>query len=1120
MSPELARFDTQTLGWMVDHVLTYHYSDGTTSTKWDKSKDVTKQVLTGKRVLEGKSTDDRVPGAGQLSVGIAVKAATNGMEVLPEFEIQAEGTDQAKSCTPQAVTVSTKPRINVRLSQYTCGMNRQGYFDFDDGSVSRSNADGTTKGRQEGYALSLRLQNTSADKGLKGLELPKGDITFDLRLSTALAKPGDAEADVSNDADWSPLFWDYRENMGAGLNTKGKLGRNMAPYENIQSYACWNEFYNKGTNERSCHDGGSWSIVPDGSDKNLYHVKVSGYSFDQDDFSFPVTYPGNPANKVDATANIATFSACYVQTVAQYPRLVDQTYNLYIRSQVENMHANFPSAGNVTAQENPADDKASLTVPLYSPGWIDKYMYISSVPGGKTGNSPVWNSGDGYGPAGSKSRVQNMLCYSGDDPILAWNALMKFDDSLMELPESEPSLNVQQLTTSSGSSNGTLRTMFAAKPDGTGWASQAEMNSTPEEGLVFFDSLSDLRASGKTCVGVLTEVRGCKVYGGRDGVASTSFACHIRKDAPAGSVASVTNDLRAWKEDAQPMSWGDIAANPDGSHGTGSSGTSHDKYLDGYAKPSADIWHATYSPSAYKDGALVGGHSGGVRYGDSCLVIGAQNSIGINVADKSTLGSQKSIYDLDAGERTVKYSVTPAIAMASANSSALGTGATGDATVTVTLPNGVTYQEGSATRDPESVTINPDGTSTLMFLYEGVKAGEPMDTIELSCTIGAAGTDHDVRNNQQLTASAKITSTLDQRKVSKDFGTLAETTFSVVRLAAVAASKTVTPAQGNLGSEHTWTLNFGNSSQTEIYDTVLADVMPYTGDERGSSFSGNYLVRKVTLDLSRAPRLLARLGGTAPLSYTSDSQARSEGADAIVTKTSTSSFTSFGKPTVSDGKLSWTGLSLTQEQLRAWKLDLGTFYGNEYVSIKVDVSTSDANGKLMPDGSGNVQKSGDHYVNNFAEFADNQAAVVHSNVVTTEVESVDISVKKVWESDFGNEKYRPGSVTAKVSGSDGSSYDVVLDDGNGWSGTLYDLPRFATDGTKLEYSVSEPKVPAEYRSSVSGDESAGFTITNTFLYGDKIPVTGGNGWPFVALGVMLMGLGSAVVHVRRHHEVG
>lgn len=60
VSPDKARFDMDVMNWMLDKRLVYTYSDGTESETKDKSKTIVRQTLTGRRLLENKSNDDRV----------------------------------------------------------------------------------------------------------------------------------------------------------------------------------------------------------------------------------------------------------------------------------------------------------------------------------------------------------------------------------------------------------------------------------------------------------------------------------------------------------------------------------------------------------------------------------------------------------------------------------------------------------------------------------------------------------------------------------------------------------------------------------------------------------------------------------------------------------------------------------------------------------------------------------------------------------------------------------------------------------------------------------------------------------------------------------------------------
>ncbi len=661
-SPDKARFDIDVMNWMLDKKLVYTYSDGTTSETKDKAKTITMQTLTGRRLLANKSNGDRVPGAGQLSVGITIKNAENGVRIKPSFKIRAAGTAIEKVCEPKSVTVSTAPRYNIEVKDNAYNTSRNiAYVDEDKGTVSIQDTSGSLQhGRIYGRSVAIALWNTSADKGLKGIEFPKGDITYDIKTTATL----------------------------------------------------------------------------DGKDST---------------------------------------------------------------------------------------------------------------------------------------------------------------------------------------DNG----------------------------------------------------------------------------------------------------------------------------------------------------------------GDSLLIVTSKNRVNIEVNDIKEDKTKKEIYDLDAGERTVMFKVSPAIDLISENQSTISTGNKGTAQITVTLPVGLTYKSSSIA--PTSVKQNNDGTETAIFDYQNVTAGREIDSFTISCTIGYAGTDHDVKNNQQLTATAKITSSLDGKVPTKARGTIADSSIVVVRLAALSVSKFVSPAHGNLGCSHSWTLNFGNSSQTDVDNARIADIMPYVGDGRGTKFTGDYHIKKITLDLSKAPRLKASLGSE-PIFYTSDVMIRKSSDDAIVNGSKLSSFKSLGVPTVNDDSLIWDNLDMTQDQLKAWRLDIPKMPGNEYISITIDVSTSNADGNLYDDSAGKKQQPDDIYANTFAEYADGQAAVVHSNVVNTTVKEADISVTKKWSGDDGHEKFRPGSVIANLSGSNGYSQGLQLSSSNNWTETVKGLAYYDENGDKITYTVSEPTVSDDYVSAVEGDSDNGFTITNTYTY--------------------------------------
>lgn len=1067
VSPEKARFDMDVMNWMLDKRLVYTYSDGTESETKDKTKTIVRQTLTGRRLLENKSNDDRVPGAGQLSVGIAIKGAANGTKIRPSFKIRTAGTAIEKTCEPQVITVSAAPRYNIEVKDNWYTNRNIIYADEKAGTVQLQEADGMKKGRVYGRSVALALWNTSADKGLKGIELPQGDITYDIQTTATLNG-----SESTDNGDWGVTLWDYKENLTSTRN--GHLGKQMLLFgEGRSNYGAYNSVTNEwGDPKCSVYNGGTISTVLDKSNPSIGHVTISNYAFDTDNFRFPVfcdpyeeaTYPKYPAN-------IGYFSVGYFEYLARFPRSVDKTYNFYISTNVTNFNAKTISNDNCTTEQKTTDNTAGGNVVLYAPGDFTKYLYYDG-----SGQSN-WGSGDGYAAPGTNSSCSGRMNYSGSEPLRSADFLLKFDTNILEaLPGANITTSSPQTTIFTKDN---VEIFYAVKADGGGWASDDEMQSTRQEQLLYFDSWEKLAASKKTCVAILYRLRRMYMYVTRD-APKFNLNYRVKDDAPNGYVAQILGEARAWHTANPGESL--IGTNADGSIGTVmDSEYGNTKYVDGYAKPDYRDY-TPYKKTTYANGTVSGGHTNGIHGGDSILIVSAKNRVNIEVADMTASNTKKSTYDLDAGERTATFKVSPAVDFASNNQSITGDSMPGTASVEVTLPVGLTYK--SSTREPSSVKKNDDGTTTLVFDYQNVIAGKAIDAFNVACTIGYAGTDHDVQNNQQLTANAQITSTLDQRTPSKNRATVADSSIVVVRLAALSVSKFVSPSHGNLGCSHTWTLNFGNSSQTDVPNARIADIMPYVGDGRGTKFTGDYHVRKITLDLSKAPRIKASIG-TQPIAYTSDAAVRKSDDGAIVSGAIPSSFKLLGSPTKSGDSLVWDGLDLTQEQLKAWRLDLPSMPGNEYISIAIDVDTADAHGNLYADSNGEKQQPDDIYANTFAEYADGQAAVVHSNVVTTTVKEAEISVAKKWKGDDGHERFRPDSIIAHVSGSDGSSHDLRPSSSNGWKDSIRGLAYYDAKGDKIAYTVSEPTVSDDYSSSIDGDSDSGFTITNTYTYDAK-----------------------------------
>lgn len=101
----------------------------------------------------------------------------------------------------------------------------------------------------------------------------------------------------------------------------------------------------------------------------------------------------------------------------------------------------------------------------------------------------------------------------------------------------------------------------------------------------------------------------------------------------------------------------------------------------------------------------------------------------------------------------------------------------------------------------------------------------------------------------------------------------------------------------------------------------------------------------------------------------------------------------------------------------------------------------------------------------------------HSSVVyAVWAPLLNITARKVW---VDGETVRPQSVSVTLHGTDGSSNTMVLNAGNGWAHTWSNLPSVTSSRQVITYSLTEAAVDG-FKEQVSGNQSSGFTVTNTY----------------------------------------
>ncbi len=93
-------------------------------------------------------------------------------------------------------------------------------------------------------------------------------------------------------------------------------------------------------------------------------------------------------------------------------------------------------------------------------------------------------------------------------------------------------------------------------------------------------------------------------------------------------------------------------------------------------------------------------------------------------------------------------------------------------------------------------------------------------------------------------------------------------------------------------------------------------------------------------------------------------------------------------------------------------------------------------------------------------------------------ETINIPVTKVWEDNDDQDQLRPENITVTLY-ANGQATDktITLNNKNDWKDTFTNLDKYA-NGKEIEYTVKEEKV-SNYVTTITGDSSEGFTITNT-----------------------------------------
>lgn len=222
------------------------------------------------------------------------------------------------------MTVSAQAAYNLAVDNHKT-LRHVGYFDMENKveitesqykEMKAQNKD-VVYGMVAGYGLSLQLRNQNTNKGLRGIAVPSGDISFNVALRGGLYFNGKRVyyADKAEEVSINPRLWAYKPNSNettTGYDTRDNTaGVNMdwgdEDDDDRKSY------YDSGIdfNVTDTHSGGTWTVTS--STENGHYTRDDGTEVTQSELNFLVH--GYTMKPVGKTGKEYQFSCGFLQVI-------------------------------------------------------------------------------------------------------------------------------------------------------------------------------------------------------------------------------------------------------------------------------------------------------------------------------------------------------------------------------------------------------------------------------------------------------------------------------------------------------------------------------------------------------------------------------------------------------------------------------------------------------------------------------------------------------------------------------------------------------------------------------------------------------------------------------------
>ena len=274
-----------------------------------------------------------------MQFSIKVGGMHNGATVQPTIEAWFDNSSYQSYQTEtnpyndrvvldaNTMRVSAKAAYNLSVANNP-SLRHIGYFDMDTKTEiteqqyneKRENNPNSNVvyGMMVGYGMSLQLRNQDTSKGLRGIEVPSRDITFDVNMQGGLKFNGKTVyyADGGQPVAINPLLWAYKPNESGsytGYDTRNNTaGINMNWSDEDDDDRSTHYDSKIAMNVDENHSGGTWTAL--NPDENSTFTRGDGTEVKQTKLTFKVSgYTMRPISK--SNDQEYSFSTGYLQVL-------------------------------------------------------------------------------------------------------------------------------------------------------------------------------------------------------------------------------------------------------------------------------------------------------------------------------------------------------------------------------------------------------------------------------------------------------------------------------------------------------------------------------------------------------------------------------------------------------------------------------------------------------------------------------------------------------------------------------------------------------------------------------------------------------------------------------------